>query len=106
MMFATVTAAGQWLRLADPDTDPDLEHIVEAVNAYVATLPGVYTAHGTATKPATLGAVMLAARLHRRRNSPNGIESITDTGVAYAARTDSDIARLLGIDAHLRPKVG
>ena len=41
---------------------------------------------------------MLAARLYRRRNSPNGLETITADGVAYVARYDSDIAAMLATD--------
>jgi hypothetical protein len=54
-----------------------------------------------------LGALMLASRLWRRRNSPAGIEAFSEVGGAsYVSRYDSDVARLLRIDAFLKPAVG
>ena len=52
------------------------------------------------------GAVMLAARLHRRRNSPGGVESFGELGPVYVQRTDPDVAMLLGIGAYTAPAVG
>jgi len=54
----------------------------------------------------TEGAVMLAARLHRRRNSPAGVESFNELGAVYVQRNDPDIAMLLGIGAYLPPRIG
>jgi hypothetical protein len=51
------------------------------------------------------GAVMLAARLVRRRNSPAGIETFTDS-VAYVSRWDPDIQRALRQGAYAWPAVG
>lgn len=53
-----------------------------------------------------LGTVMLAARLYRRRNSPDGVQAMTDAGAAYVARNDPDIAMLLQVGAYARPAVG
>jgi hypothetical protein len=50
-------------------------------------------------------AVMLAARLVRRRNSPAGIESFA-MSVTYVSRYDPDIARALWADAWTHPAVG
>jgi hypothetical protein len=50
-------------------------------------------------------AVMLAARLVRRRNSPAGIESFA-MSVTYVSRYDPDIARALHADAWAHPAVG
>jgi len=52
------------------------------------------------------GAVMLAAKLHRRRNSPDSITNSGDYGPMYVARYDSDISMLLGIDKWMKPQVG
>ena len=54
------------------------------------------------------GAVLLAARLVRRRNSPGGIESFSGANdqVAYVRRTDPDVALLLGLDGYRRLVVG
>ena len=87
---------------------PNLSMIVAAVNAYVSDLPVVqHLADGEAwPADVVLGAVMLAARLAKRRNSPNGIEAATDLNVTYTARYDSDISRLLRLDGHRSPAVG
>ena len=95
---------------ADPD-DPNLLLCVAAVNAMVAALPtaakvtteagGEQWADQTVT-----GAIMLAARLVRRRNSPAGVEAFTDTGAAYVARYDPDIARMLRLDRFTPPQIG
>lgn len=85
----------------------NLNMIVTAVNAFVSGLPVVQHVEGEAwPAEVTLGAVMLAARLARRRNSPNGLESATDLNVTYVARHDSDISRLLQLDGHQAPAVG
>lgn len=52
------------------------------------------------------GAVMLAARLHRRRNSPSGVEAFNEMGAVYVQRNDPDVALLLGLGAHTEPRVG
>jgi hypothetical protein len=51
------------------------------------------------------GAVMLAARLVRRRNSPAGIETFSDS-VAYVSRWDPDIQRALRQGAYAYPGTG
>lgn len=95
----------QWSK--EPAT-PNLSMIVQAVNDYVAGLPVVQ--HLAEAEPwpgeVRLGAVMLAARLAKRRNSPNGIEAATDLNVTYTARYDSDISRLLRLDRFQAPAVG
>lgn len=92
------TAAAQWSKLTAPD--PALEQCAAAVATLIATL-----SHVTRPWPPDieLGATMLTARLYRRRNSPNGVESLTDMGATYVSRYDSDIARLLKIDSFALP---
>lgn len=53
-----------------------------------------------------LGTLMLAARWYHRRNSPTGVVSFGDFGVAQLRNSDPDIARLLRIDAYAPPRVG
>lgn len=91
----------------EPDSD-NLKLVVASVNAYVSGLPVVQHLAPDAAWPADvkLGAVMLAARHVKRRNSPNGIEAATDLNVTYTARYDSDISRLLKLDGHRTPAVG
>lgn len=52
------------------------------------------------------GAVMLAARLHRRRNSPAGVESFNELGPVYVSRRDPDVAMLLGLGEWATPRIG
>lgn len=50
-------------------------------------------------------AVMLAARLVRRRNSPGGVETFGES-VTYVSRMDPEIARALHTGPYARPGVG
>jgi len=107
-----------WLGISGKVTGDDstnLDLVIATVNAYVAALPVVVTLPADPDHPDELpewpasvvqGAVMLAARYYRRRNSPNGVEAITESGAQYVARWDSDIARLLDIEVFTRPAVG
>lgn len=53
-----------------------------------------------------LGAIMLAGRVYRRRNSPAGVEAMGELGPVYVQRNDPDIAQLLGLGRYARPQVG
>lgn len=118
-MTVTPEAVRTWLGL--PATDPAIEDATAATNAFVARLAlplvpklvdGIAVLDGDGVQvmePAAdtvLGAKMLAARMYRRRNSPAGIEAITDAGTAFVARYDSDISRLLRLDGFAAPRVG
>lgn len=95
--LAHETAA--WMKLAAADAA--LEACARAAHALVARLPVGRAAPWA--EDTRLGAIMLTARLHRRRNSPAGIEALTEMGASYVSRYDSDIARLLKIDAFMGP---
>lgn len=102
-----------YLDLKSGEDDPYLPPIVDAVNALIVRLPDINLIVDPTddTKmiwaaDTVLGATMLGARLHTRRNSPNGIEALNESGATYVSRYDSDIARLLRIDGHELPKVG
>lgn len=58
-----------------------------------------------ASPDAYRGAVMLAARLVRRRNSPAGIESFAES-VTYVASFDPDLDHLLRRNRYRMPGVG
>lgn len=97
-----------WLKLPTPQPAADqdvLETIASAVTAFVETtaLDAPRTADGAWAASTKLGALLLGARLHRRRNSPNGVELFTDQGAAYVVRHDSDVSRMLRLNL---PKVG
>ncbi len=90
-----------------PEDLKNLELVVLAVIKYVESLPnidldpsGFYWAANT-----ELGAIMLAARMYQRRNSPGGVTAVGDT-TTYVSRYDSDIARLLNLDSFMKPMVG
>ncbi|QFG13038.1 head-to-tail adaptor [Gordonia phage Schiebs] len=92
------------------DTDPQrsmLDGPVAAVGALVPQWCGV-SPDNWPSWPANVaeGATMLAARLHRRRNSPSGVESFGELGPVYVQRNDPDVAMLLGLGAWTPPRVG
>lgn len=104
-MTDSITSAEVYRHLKkDAATDPDADHmtlIVDAVNGQVTEWHGETWPAGV-----HLGAVMLAARLHRRRNSVNGVESFSDVGASYVSRYDSDLDRQLRINSWTPPRVG
>lgn len=86
-----------WLGLpAGADTDA-VEWSADAATAFVARLPHVGPDAAAWDPDTALGAVMLAGRIYRRRNTPSGVEAFTDVSTAYVARNDPDISRLLRI---------
>lgn len=114
------TRALAWLGYKQDDTGPDVDAaglVAPAVWSWVDALPNTTRVplepadpeQPDATMwphPISLGAVMLAARLIRRRNSPHGIESFTADGAVYVRRTDPDIAQLLHLGPHAKPQIG
>ena len=106
--FVTAKALAAHVGLSAPDAHAELT--AGAVNEYLAGYDWLTrtSADGVPepTSSAQLGALMLAARLHRRRNSLGGLEPLADGGAAYVARTDPDISRLLGLDGYAAPTTG
>lgn len=108
----TVADVASWLQLSNGGAgDPHLAGIVAATNSFVDALPDIprSTAEDGSLvwAPDTkLAATMLAARLHRRRNSPSGVEALTEGGATYVSRYDPDVGRILRIDGYRRPAVG
>lgn len=108
----TTQEVATWLGMKSHEGDTHLEAVVSATIDLVDSLPDAprmpaNEAGVRAWAPRThQAAVMLAARLYRRRNSPGGIEAMTDGGATYVSRYDSDISRMLRIDGHTRPAVG
>ena len=119
--WVTAEAVSSWLRAqpaaggtANAATAADIALAVGSVNAWMVrhfgARPVVAQPEGPEQPPApdasadqALGALMLAARLVRRRNSPEGVAAVTADSVFYVARTDADVALLLGLD---RPGIG
>ncbi len=110
------TAALKWLGIAAGSTGPDVDAaglVTPAVVAFVDRLPGLRTTTTTTegnlewAPDVKLAAVMLAARLIRRRNSPQGIAAFTqEGGAAYVSRNDPDVAQLLRLGTFAAPRVG
>jgi hypothetical protein len=93
-----------WLRIGTTNDDADLDDIVEAVDEFVRGLTSVerlaefLTADGVWPARYRLGAKMLAGRLLRRKNSPEGVATFVGEGVAYVRRVDPDVASLLRLN--------
>jgi hypothetical protein len=77
-----------------------LEGTVAAVNAFVRRVAT------TSAPEQAQGALLLAARLWRRRNSPEGVATFTSDGAVYVQRNDPDVAQYLGIGHYAPPVVG
>lgn len=101
----TSTAAVKtWLRIQGTTDDADLDDIVAAVDDLVRGLASVERISETLAADDAwpmryqLGAKMLAGRLLRRRNSPEGVASFVGEGVAYVRRVDPDVAAMLRLN--------
>ena len=99
-MADAITAEDVARHLKLPAPDEHLALIVDAVNSMVAEWHGESWPGGV-----KLGAVMLAARLHRRRNSAAGVETFSEMGAGYVSRYDADLDRQLRINAWTPPVV-
>lgn len=111
----TAEAIASWLGMPLTAATADAGHLESIVEAVVDTvdalpdaprLPSKDGSPGAWAPRTTRAAIMLGARLYRRRNSATGIEAIVDGGASYVARWDSDISRMLRIDGHTRPVIG
>lgn len=99
----SATAVRRWLQLDGVDADKEtLDPVVSAVNSQLTAWKG-----DPATWPDhyVQGAVMLAARVHLRRNSVAGVAPFGES-VVYVSRNDPEIAQLLEIGTFERPHVG
>lgn len=102
----TVPEVAEWLRLPDGVDVDVLQNACDATSVWVNRLPCVVDGLATDddwTADIRLGAVMLAARLYRRRNSPSGIDTITDAGAVYLPRRDADVDTLLRLNEYNPP---
>lgn len=102
------------LQIEDGDDSADLElqDVVDAVNAVVRRWRCAQVGEGLADwddpKCAAVrrGATQLAARLYRRRDSPDGVATFGADGPVYVQRNDPDIAMLLQVGSYGLPGVG
>lgn len=110
-----------WLPGGVPPADESrVDRLAAAVNAWVRTLPvcdpvkaletapelGADGASWTGWEHITEGATMMAARLYRRKNTPDGVAVFGGDTVAYVRRTDPDVAQLLQLGDYAPPAVG
>jgi hypothetical protein len=101
------------LTIGDDADDTFIEGVVGAVNDYVKGLPIAQVAD---TDPAPgdwaalprviLGATMLAARLVRRRGTPDGVAAFSEGAPVYVRRNDPDVAQMLSVGQAAKPRVG
>lgn len=101
----TLDAVKLHLHVTDTDDDAVMQTCVDAVCVWVRSLP-VADIDATEWPPTVaLGATMLAARWVRRRNSPDGVQAMTDQGAAFVARSDPDVSQLLRLGPYSKPAV-
>lgn len=102
------------LSITDDTDDRFIDRVALAVNRKVRRYPISAYASQPDVEPADRvwpgdiaeGAMMLAVRLYRRRNSPAGIETFGAEGAVYVQRHDPDIAMLLDLGTYTGPMVG
>jgi len=98
-----------YLRLPDPVPPADQQLLddvcLSAEPVVTRHRPDIGNPPATLTPDVYQGAVMLAARLFRRRNSPAGIESMGES-VTYVASFDPDLDQFLRRGRYRIPGVG
>lgn len=102
---ATPAGVMTWLGNTAAAPPDQLVTVVQAVNVWVRRLTGT-TAATQWDADVVLGALMLAGRLWRRRDSPAGVETFAGDGAVYVQRNDPDVALLLGLGPYAAPRVG
>lgn len=101
------------LGITDEADDLSITEIVDAVNAEVREFRVAQPADQE-TAPADwtswpqiiTGATMLAARIWRRRHTPDGVAGFADNAPVYVQRNDPDVALLLQLGDYAKPAVG
>lgn len=104
---ATVEAVAGWLGIpAGPAGEVERDHIATVVPAVNALVRDWHPTPEVLNDQIVLGAVMLAARVTRRRNSPAGVEALGEMGATYVSRYDVDLDRMLGLGTYRKLIVG
>ena len=104
-MLVTPGAVETYLGLTAERDAAELGRVVSAVNSLVSEWTGL-TDEDEIAANIQFGALMLAARVFRRRNSPAGVETLGEMGPVYVSRNDPDLAMMLGLGNYRRPVVG
>lgn len=102
---ATAGRVALWLSMSAGPSQ-DVVDTTAAVNASIRRWVPVPADGELWDQDTVQGAVMLAGRVYRRRNSPAGVETFGADGAAYVSRTDPDVAMLLRIGPYADPVVG
>jgi hypothetical protein len=103
---ATVALTKAQLSMTDSTDDTYIGTVIAAVNVVVRRLPCADIDAAEWPKDVELGSNMLGARLVRRRNSPSGVEALTEQGAVYVSRSDPDVAMMLALGSYAPPMVG
>lgn len=103
--LVTAGAVETYLGLTAERDAAELGRVVDAVNDLVGEWTGIALGD-EAGERIRFGALMLAARVFRRRNSPAGVEALGEMGPVYVSRNDPDLAMMLGLGNYRRPVVG
>lgn len=112
----SLEAVKSYLAITDDRDDAMISAVVLAVNDQVEQWHGPPSIPAGTVDAPTLtyrpkhsqGATMLAARVTRRRNSPNGVEDYGSDlqGAIYTRSSDPDVAQLLELGRYERPAIG
>ena len=115
-MWLLAADVRKWLRdTGTPPTSDDVEvdricamaeTYAEACRPEWATTDDAGVTTYTPDAETYQGAMMLAAKTLRRRNSPSGVETFGDVGISFVAKHDPEVSRCLRTDAYQRPGVG
>lgn len=103
--LTTAAAVEKYLGLGPERDRAELEAVVAAVNGVVAEWKGLTEGDEVADQ-VSFGALMLSARVYRRRNSPAGVEALGELGPVYVSRNDPDLAMMLGLGNYRPPMIG
>lgn len=109
MAAATLTTAAaveRYLGLGPERDAAALAEVVAAVNDLVSHWLGLNETDDPVAERISFGAMMLAARVYRRRNSPSGVEALGEMGPVYVSRNDPDLTMMLGLGNYRSPVVG
>lgn len=99
----TAETVAKWLGYEVDDVDADaMGMIIPAIKVTVTNWHGDPEKWGDRV---TMGSIMLAAHLYRRRATPGGVAEFQAEGRTYVQRHDPQAAMLLGLGAWGRPVV-
>lgn len=103
--LTTASAVERYLGLGPERDAVALAEVVAAINDLVSDWLGLAAGDEIADR-VSFGAMMLAARVYRRRNSPSGVEALGELGPVYVSRNDPDLGMMLGLGTYRKPVIG